>query len=191
MQKRKKKRRKKKLSADGGMTLEQIQYLYPKAVKMRKGYINLSSEEKKHIIEWMLRKGMKPFYAFVILEIVLTLIMVILEIMDTARRSIPMFSVGIIVFATSVSLLIYVLLKRRNRKQLNSIDFNKVEEVFLISNSGGTQYVSILRWDEEKELFYIISTHSDLYLTVYEEVIYHPYGTQLFIPKRLISDCRY
>ena len=169
MQKRKKKRRKKKLSADGGMTLEQIQYLYPKAVKMRKGYINLSSEEKKHIIEWMLRKGMKPFYAFVILEIVLTLIMVILEIMDTARRSIPMFSVGIIVFATSVSLLIYVLLKRRNRKQLNSI----------------------LRWDEEKELFYIISTHSDLYLTVYEEVIYHPYGTQLFIPKRLISDCRY
>lgn len=182
-----KKPKKKKKPNDGGLPLEQLIHYYPKAEKIRKGLLNLTEEEKQHITEYMLKKGLKPFCAFAIFETVLIVIMGVLCTSKDIDPNDRLFFIALI--AMTIALIIggYVWLKRKNKKRLSTIDFSRIEEVLLtnyISNKGNKQLVFFLRWDEDKQKYYHVNTHSDLFLTMKsDQLVYHPCGTDFFIPE--------
>ncbi len=175
----------KKTPHDGGYTLEQIKNLYPNAERIKKGYLELIPEEKQHITDWILRSGMKLFYPFAVLEAVLLIILFFIMIRDAKGQNILN---GLIIIALSVGITswIYVMLRNRNQRWLNFIHFDKIEEVLLISfsSSGNSNIAHFLRWDNDKKKYYEIRCKSNMYLlTNGNKLVYHPYGTDLFIPK--------
>ncbi len=180
----KKRKKKKKKPDDGGMTLEHLKYYYPKVEELRKGYISLSLEERQYITDRMLRKGMNNFYAAAILEAVLLLVMSFLFVADIGKtEDDTLLYVWLVVGTVGAFLCMYIALQNRNKKQLNSIDFDKVEEVLFILGKNNNA-VLFFQWDEEKQKFYQRESRSDIFvLGRYGDIMYHPHGTKLFIPK--------
>lgn len=182
----KKRKKKKKTPDDGGRTLEQLKYFYPKVEELRKGYISLSPEERQYITNRMLRKGMNNFYAVAILEAVLLLVMSFLFVADIGKQEDDtLLYVWLVVGTVGVFLCIYISLQNRNKKQLNSIDFDKVEEVLFLTLLGKNHNtVLFYQWDEEKQKFYQRKSRSDIFVLGRDgDIMYHPHGTKLFIPK--------
>lgn len=64
--------------------------------------------------------------------------------------------------------------------------YPKVEEVLLLSllDSRNHNIVLFFQWNEEKQKFYQRESRSDIFVRGrYGDIMYHPHGTKLFIPK--------
>ena len=171
-----------------GYTTEIVKSFCPKVLDIKKEYHSLNEEERQWITKWVLNAQKGIIYVitgFVLAFEVIALVCRWLGIDSVTNEVLTMISV-----CTAIVLSFsFIVLPLRNKWILKRIDFDNVQEciIYNIVHSGYGQprsrYYALLQWDEGSQKFYEVLYMPDLPKCKCRDIVYHPYGMKIYIPK--------
>ncbi len=170
-----------------GYTPEIAKSFCPEALDVKKEYHSMNEKERQWIIRWVLNMGKVFTYAF--MGIFLVFEIIALACWWSGIGNCDTETLTLISAASGFGLIICFLVPLRNKWILKHIDFDNVQECIIhgIIGSGygktRSRFYAILRWNEKSQKFYEVLYMPDLPGCGRKDILYHPYGMKIYIPK--------